>query len=122
MAEPVDIQEFQALLLARRAELMGDSEQMRRDTQPESGNEGSRAGVPTHLADAASDAQDQQFTIERLSTSSATLQQIDEALERIQAGRYGRCEECDQGIAPRRLRIAPWASLCVDCQRKEETL
>ena len=122
MAETVNPEEFQALLLARRAELVGDSEQMRRDALPESGAEGGRTNMSTHLADVASDVQDQQFVIERLSTSSATLQQIDEALERVQAGRFGRCEECGQEIATRRLRIAPWACLCIACQRTEEAL
>ena len=87
MAETVNPEEFQALLLARRAELVGDSEQMRRDALPESGAEGGRTNMSTHLADVASDVQDQQFVIERLSTSSHSWRR-DRSLARLQAAGF----------------------------------
>ena len=45
---------------------------------------------------------------------------FDEALERIEDGSYGRCETCGETIGARRLRVRPWATLCVECKRKEE--
>jgi DnaK suppressor protein len=119
MSERLDRDELRALLLARRAELAGDSAQIRKDALDDS-TTGEGHGVPSHLADAASDVHEREFLLERLSTSSGVLQQIDEALERVQTDRYGLCEECGHPIPPRRLQITPWASLCVECQRKEE--
>jgi DnaK suppressor protein len=51
---------------------------------------------------------------------SETLRKIDDALLRLQEGTYGVCEECDEKIAEARLRALPFASLCRDCQEREE--
>jgi RNA polymerase-binding transcription factor DksA len=48
------------------------------------------------------------------------LTQIESALERIEAGTYGRCQECGQSIMPERLKILPYATLCVNCQSAQE--
>jgi DnaK suppressor protein len=39
------------------------------------------------------------------------------ALERLDAGTFGRCLECGKEIAPGRLEALPWASHCIDCQK-----
>ena len=48
------------------------------------------------------------------------LRQIDAALRRIEEGRYGRCEECDQGIGLARLTVQPAAARCIECQQRLE--
>jgi RNA polymerase-binding transcription factor DksA len=40
---------------------------------------------------------------------------IGEALARIDAGTYGRCEQCGGPIAPARLEAIPYARSCVHC-------
>jgi len=42
------------------------------------------------------------------------------ALERLDAGRFGICEECLQPIEERRLRVLPFARFCVYCQERAE--
>ena len=44
------------------------------------------------------------------------LRLVDEALDRLDAGDYGICLECDEPIAEKRLRALPWARYCVTCQ------
>jgi RNA polymerase-binding protein DksA len=44
------------------------------------------------------------------------LAQVEEALHRLDSGRYGICSNCGQPIAPERLEIMPEATLCVRCQ------
>jgi len=51
---------------------------------------------------------------------SRELQQIDRALEKLRAGRFGRCETCDRAIAPMRLKYLPYATDCIVCARREE--
>ena len=46
-----------------------------------------------------------------------TLAQIDRALERLADGSYGTCERCGQPIGGERLRVRPWAILCIEDQR-----
>jgi len=44
-----------------------------------------------------------------------TLLEIDAALEKLDAGTYGRCESCGDEIAPARLEAKPTARLCITC-------
>ena len=49
------------------------------------------------------------------------LEQIDDALRRMDAGTYGRCERCGEWIESERLEAIPYARLCLDCKRRDET-
>ena len=46
---------------------------------------------------------------------------INLALKRIENGRYGICETCEENISPRRLKASPTATLCTHCQQAMET-
>jgi DnaK suppressor protein len=46
----------------------------------------------------------------------AEVEDIDEALAKIDAGTYGVCERCGQPIAKARLKAIPQAALCVPCK------
>lgn len=46
----------------------------------------------------------------------AAVEDIDRALEKIDAGTYGICEQCGDPIPRERLRALPYASLCVKCK------
>ena len=48
------------------------------------------------------------------------LTQLEEALSRLEAGHYGRCEGCGKKIDDARLRVTPYAACCVPCQAKRE--
>ncbi len=115
----MNLEEFRRLLLERRGELLDDRRGMRQDAQS-GGDGGGGSHLPLHLADAASDTQDQTFAWDRLSAASATLQEIDDALERLEQGTFGVCEECGGPIGERRLRLVPHAALCVACRQREE--
>ena len=43
------------------------------------------------------------------------LIQIEDALQKIEAGTYGICDQCGKAIAPERLEIMPYAKYCMDC-------
>ncbi len=51
---------------------------------------------------------------------SLYLKKVDEALERIEAGTFGECEECGEDIELRRLEARPTATLCVSCKEEQE--
>ncbi len=40
---------------------------------------------------------------------------LDEALARVEAGSYGRCESCGEPIAAERLAVRPAATRCIAC-------
>jgi len=48
------------------------------------------------------------------------LEQVDKALERVEAGSYGVCEMCRGELEPQRLLADPLARVCLDCLRPDE--
>ena len=48
------------------------------------------------------------------------LEALEEAIQRMQAGDYGFCEECGDPIPKRRLIAMPLARMCVNCQQDQE--
>ena len=52
--------------------------------------------------------------------STHVLTEIDGALDRIENGTYGVCQRCGNSIGEERLESLPWATLCIDCKRKQE--
>ena len=55
-----------------------------------------------------------------LESLDRTLRQIDAALKRLRAGRYGRCADCSEPIPLARLSALPFATLCTPCQSLRE--
>lgn len=49
--------------------------------------------------------------------AEADLKRIETALARLDAGEWGRCTDCGDEIAPRRLDIDPAIALCRECAR-----
>jgi DnaK suppressor protein len=45
-------------------------------------------------------------------------QDVEQALERMEAGTYGRCERCGELIAEERLEALPAVRLCMTCKRQ----
>jgi RNA polymerase-binding transcription factor DksA len=122
MSSDAEREEIRNRLLALRGELLGDSSFMAREALEgdSKAGTGNLSSTPQHMADRGSDFFDQEYTLGRLENATAEIAQIDEALARLDAGAYGVCEECEAEIAPRRLRIKPWAGLCKECQQRLE--
>ena len=107
-------------LLDFQDELMDAMDGVQQETL-RSGSSGSEASVSgTHLGDAGSDAYDRDFALNLLSKEQDALQEIQAALERIEAGSYGICEISGKRIPQARLEAMPIARLTVECQHKWE--
>ena len=50
----------------------------------------------------------------------AKLRRIDAALDRINEGVYGHCEDCEEEIGAKRLENQPWAELCIQHAEEKE--
>jgi RNA polymerase-binding protein DksA len=116
-----ELRAFERLLQRRRQLLLGNV----RKLEDEACRKGSDAAgdlstMPLHPADQATDTQEQDLSLVFMENENVQLQDIEEALERIREGRFGRCEECGHDIAFERLRAIPYAPLCVECQRRQE--
>ncbi len=120
--KPAEVESFREVLLGLRARLRGDLNQMtdealRRD-QPESS--GNLSNVPLHMADVGTENYDQEFTLSLIENEQEVLEQIYDALSRIEKGTFGTCENCGQPIAKPRLQAIPYAKFCIDCARERE--
>jgi DnaK suppressor protein len=53
--------------------------------------------------------------LSRVASLLVTVREIDEALDRLAAGTYGRCVRCGTDIPTERLELRPFAAACVAC-------
>jgi DnaK suppressor protein len=105
-------------LVDERAGLLAQVEDLDAEADVNNWREG---GFDDDPADAGS-ASFERETAQSLSNHARKLlQEIDDALRRIDAGTYGVCENCGQRIEPERLEALPYARLCLDCKRRDET-
>lgn len=65
-------------------------------------------------------AVERELAIENADRASAMLADIRAAIQRIDNGTYGVCEDCDEDISARRLAAVPWALRCIKCQEAFE--
>jgi RNA polymerase-binding transcription factor DksA len=56
--------------------------------------------------------------VSRAATLLRTIEEIDAALHRIDAGTYGCCVHCGWAIPVERLEFRPFAAGCVSCQQR----
>ena len=109
----------------RRTELLELRERVLRaahdivEDDTEDGELSSAAG-DQHLADHASEMFDREVDESLEDNAELIVREIDDALERIDAGTYGICVRCGQSIPEERLAAVPYAVLCVPCKREEE--
>ena len=74
------------------------------------------------MADIGSDAMEQEQAFLHASQGANYLGALDDALDRIEKGTYGVCEECSGKIPAKRIQAYLAARLCVDCKSKLEKL
>jgi len=117
----IDTAEFRALLEVEQARLSHSVEFLERENpgalEDELGEIGGK-GVDNHLGDVATATFDRELDEGLEEGARQTLGEIDAALRRIADGTYGTCQMCGRSIGEDRLRALPWASLCIDDQRR----
>jgi RNA polymerase-binding protein DksA len=115
-----DLEHYRAVLLTLRRRLTGDVSHLADEALRARGGEasGSLSNAPLHPADLGTDNYEQEFTFSLLENQERTLEEIGEALARMERGTYGKCEECGGEIPRARLQALPYARHCVGCARK----
>ena len=77
-------------------------------------------GAGDDQADAGSKTFEREQELSIANNRRDLLLQMERAIERLDAGTYGRCESCSQPIPKARLQAFPSATLCVRCKQREE--
>lgn len=74
------------------------------------------------IYDQASSERERELTLLLGDREREKLKNIDDALQRIESGEYGICEECEEEIPLGRLKVMPFARYCVRCKTDIERL
>lgn len=125
MVSANELEQFRSLLRMIQARVRGDVKQMEEEAL--SGQGGDHVST-NHMAEQASDAWSQDFSLSMVEKDEEALKEITEALKRIDDGTFGLCEMClEEGKSPTkskipkgRLKAIPYVRNCVDCERKRE--
>lgn len=79
---------------------------------------GEVSDLPTHGADHDVEGLAEEVAVGQ--TQEAMLQDVEEALDRIDDGTYGKCQQCGKTISQQRLNAIPYTPYCIECARQQE--
>jgi RNA polymerase-binding protein DksA len=116
--KPAEIQRYRTLLLAKQEEILGNVTTM--EHQSLLREMGGLSNISKDVADAGTGSFEVENILGLMDSERRLLEQIDEALQRIDDGRYGICEGGGEIIPRKRLDAIPWTKYCVDCASKAE--
>lgn len=119
----LDVEHFRSLLLEKRGAVAAALENLHRENSrslEEETGELVSGSADQHLADTATETVEREIGNTLEEHDVRLLDAIDAALGRIEDGTYGKCVNCGGPIPEERLEALPWATLCLDCKRKEE--
>src|SRR5512136_3260908 len=98
------------MLLREREQIVGEVKQI-----VESSKEMGQDGIQD-IGDEAANIYNKQILLTLNENERLRLKEVDEALDRIETGTYGICEECGEPIGLKRLEVKPVAKYCVPCK------
>lgn len=108
------LEAFRQLLLEKRESVVKRArETIEKDMQLDV------ADLPDEM-DLASSEYMQAFTFRLRGRERAFLQKIEKALQKIETGEFGECEDCGEMIGLRRLEARPETELCIQCKEEQE--
>jgi DnaK suppressor protein len=114
-----ELQAFRNTLLTMRTRLTGDVSHLAGEAfRSRDDNNEAVSRASQDPAEQGSDQFEQEFTLSLLQNQEQVLEEIADALRRIDEGTFGTCEECQKAIPKPRLRAVPYARHCVACARE----
>lgn len=115
-----EIQSYRRQLLALKKRVGGDLSALEEEALRGTGGEasGGLSDVPVHPADLGTDNYEEEVAVGLLENEQQILEEVNDALDRIEQGTFGRCEECHQEISSKRLHVLPYARYCLRDARK----
>lgn len=110
-----DLEKYETILRHMLSVISGDISNLETETMLET-----REGEILSTDDVGAEVSALELTMELLQHDEETVGEIMDALDRIKAGTYGKCEACEAWIRKTRLTAVPHARNCIDCQRAVE--
>jgi DnaK suppressor protein len=108
------LKKFKTLLEEKRDEIIRRAKQTLDEDMTLDAND-----LPDEM-DLASSEYLQSFTFRLRGREKGLLDKIEKALQRIEDGSFGNCEECSEEISVKRLEARPETTLCIRCKEDQE--
>ena len=116
----LNVEKFRKRVLDEKARLEVDRQNIR-DNQGIGGEVGELGNLDNnHPADQGTETYEKEKDMALLAILDGQLAQIRDALARMDAGTYGKCERCGKDIPEARLNAVPYTTLCVEDQEYVE--
>lgn len=118
-------QEWRDLLQKRKSSILTAEGSFRRQAIDELlGNNSGELSVADdqHPGDSATDTQRIEILGSLSERSIRHLHEIEDALDRVRNGTFGICQNCEEPISEKRLRVLPEARFCIECEREIEDM
>ncbi|ADL07775.1 TraR/DksA C4-type zinc finger protein [Thermosediminibacter oceani] len=93
---------------------------IRRGSDPLKESVGELSSYDNHTSDLAAETFEREKDLGLRDNTERMLMKVNRALEKIEEGSYGICENCGNPIEEERLDVVPYASLCARCNNEEE--
>jgi DnaK suppressor protein len=103
-------------LIEMRSRLVDEVEHLLESVPDDLRAPGALSHVPTHMADQATEGMDREVAL--ICNEQELQAAVRAALERLDAGTFGRCQGCGGEIPHERLQAIPYAAYCIDCAQK----
>jgi RNA polymerase-binding protein DksA len=116
----IDTEHFKQRLLGERGRAQEALERLQREDEGQLEDEHEEIQSDNHPGDVATSLYDRELDYAFEDNVERVIAAIDAALQRIEDGTYGICENGGEQIPAERLEAIPWTTLCIDCKRKAE--
>jgi RNA polymerase-binding protein DksA len=116
----MDHDALKTALLAERERLSREIDDLDADLSESLEDSSEESPYDQHMAETAGVTLDREIDLTLEENARAAISQIDRALHKLETGNYGVCDKCGNPIGDERLKAAPFATLCIDCKRREE--
>jgi DnaK suppressor protein len=114
-----DLNYFKKILETKRAEALGELGELERSSRvQEDGSSDDRSTYSLHMADHGTDAMEREKSLLLAQRSSTYIDDIDEALQRIEDGTYGICRVTEKEISRARLEAVPTTTLSIEAKQQ----
>jgi len=116
----LDTEHFKERLLEERRRVKEALDYIQEENRSQLEDDREEIPSDNHPGDMATSTFDRELDATLEGNEERLLQAIDAALQRIEDGTYGICQNCGQPIGAERLEALPWTTRCIDCKRREE--
>jgi RNA polymerase-binding protein DksA len=113
---------FREIILEKRKEILRELSYLRETSMETTTDQysGDNSTYSYHMADQGTDAQEREKAFMFASREGKMLRLLDTALERVDNGTYGYCQETGAPIEFKRLEAIPHARLCIAAKKRNE--